>query len=97
MIRLYYQALGHIDDICGQAFNIGGGIQQSLSLLELFDLLEGLLNVKMIYTQLPPRQSDQKVFVANIEKISQSIGWRPQVTAIEGVKKMIDWVKEGNK
>ena len=97
MIRLYYQALGHIDDICGQAFNIGGGIQQSLSLLELFDLLEGLLNVKMIYTQLPPRQSDKKVCVANIEKISQSIGWRPQVTAIEGVKKMIDWVKEGNK
>ena len=56
-------------------------------------MLEDLLGIKMEYTQLPPRQSDQKVFVADITKIRQRIGWEPKVTALEGVTRMVDWVK----
>ena len=93
MINLYFTALDHIDDIYGQAYNIGGTMAQSLSLLELFAMLEKALDIKMEYTKLPPRQSDQKVFVADISKIKNKIGWEPKVTALEGVTKMIDWVK----
>lgn len=93
MIELYYTALDHVDKVYGEAYNIGGTIAQSLSLLELFAMLEGLLGIKMEYTQLPPRQSDQKVFVAEITKIRQRIGWEPKVTALEGVTRMVDWVK----
>ncbi|MCR4746664.1 MAG: GDP-mannose 4,6-dehydratase [Lachnospiraceae bacterium] len=97
MINLYFTALEHIDDIYGQAYNIGGTMDQSLSLLELFAKLEDILGIKMEYTELPPRQSDQKVFVADISKIKNKIGWEPKVTAIEGVTKMVDWVKEISK
>ncbi len=93
MINLYFTALDHINEIYGQAYNIGGTMAQSLSLLELFDMLENILGIKMEYTLLPPRQSDQKVFVADITKIKNKIGWEPKVTAIEGVTKMVDWVK----
>ena len=93
MINLYFTALNHIDDIYGQAYNIGGTMAQSLSLLELFAMLEEILGIKMEYTKLPPRQSDQKVFVADISKIKNKIGWEPKVTALEGVTKMVDWVK----
>lgn len=93
MIRLYYTAWDKIDEIYGQAYNIGGTIEQSLSLLELFEILEGLLGIKLEYMQLPPRQSDQKVFVADIAKIKNKIGWEPKVTALEGITKMVDWVK----
>ena len=51
-------ALENVNKVCGQAFNIGGGFEQSLSLLELFDMLNNLLGIKMVYNQLPPRQSD---------------------------------------
>lgn len=94
MIRLYYMALENIDKVCGQAFNIGGTMEQSLSLLELFAMLEDLLGVEMQYTKLPPRQSDQKVFVADIKKIKDRIGWVPKVSAREGVASMIEWVKQ---
>ena len=94
MISLYYTALDHVDQVCGAAYNIGGTMEQSLSLLELFDLLNEMLDIKMEYTQLPPRQSDQKVFVADITKITNTIGWRPQVSAKEGVLAMVDWVKD---
>ena len=93
MINLYFTALEHINEICGQAYNIGGTMAQSLSLLELFHMLEEILGIKMEYTVLPPRQSDQKVFVADITKINRRIGWKPQVSALEGVTKMVEWVK----
>jgi CDP-paratose 2-epimerase len=92
MIRLYYTALENVDKVCGQAYNIGGTMEQSLSLLELFDMLEKLLHIKMEYVQLPPRQSDQKVFVADITKIREKIAWTPQVSAMEGISSMINWV-----
>ena len=57
------------DKVCGNAYNIGGTMAQSLSLLELFDMLNGMLGIKMRYTQLPVRCSDQKVFVADTTKI----------------------------
>ncbi|MEG2697808.1 MAG: hypothetical protein RR951_02670, partial [Ruthenibacterium sp.] len=75
------------------AYNIGGSMEQSLSLLELFQMLNKLLDVKLAYTQQAPRQSDQKVFVADIAKINKAIGWQPRVTALAGISKMVDWVR----
>lgn len=93
MINLYYTAVSNIDKVCGQAYNIGGTMEQSLSLLELFTMLEEILGVEMIYKELPVRQSDQKVFVADTKKIEKSIGWKPIVSARMGVEEMIEWVK----
>lgn len=91
MIRLYYSAVEHIDCIKGQCFNIGGGLQNSLSLLELFTLLERFCKIQMNYTHLPPRESDQKIFIADIKKIQVKIGWRPFVSAEDGLNKMLQW------
>ncbi len=93
MVSLYYTALANVDRVCGNAYNIGGTMAQSLSLLELFDMLDELLGIKMKYTWLPVRCSDQKVFVADIAKIQSKIGWVPKVTAREGIEKMVGWVR----
>ena len=77
----------------GQVFNIGGGIDNSLSLLELFAILERKLNIKLEYTQLPWRESDQKVFVADIAKANQIIGWQPQVSKEQGLDNMLNWLQ----
>ena len=92
MIRLYYTSLANIEKVCGRAFNIGGTMAQSLSLLELFDILEKMLGISLKYTQLPPRQSDQKVFVADTSKIKNAVGWSPKVTAEQGIESMIEWI-----
>lgn len=91
-VALYLQAAENIETIRGQAFNIGGGTENSSSLLELFQLLEQGLDIKMIYQQLPPRESDQRVFVADITKAQKLINWSPKVSKAEGVQKMIEWV-----
>ena len=92
MKRLYAAALKNIDKAKGQAFNIGGGIANSLSLLELFALLEEIAEVKLNYTKLPVRESDQRVFVADIAKAQSLLGWKPEVSSREGVTKMFEWV-----
>lgn len=91
-VNLYLLAVNKIDQIKGQAFNIGGGMENSSSILELFDFLEQELDIKMTYKQLPPRESDQKVFIADITKAKNLIGWEPKVSKKEGVKKMINWI-----
>jgi len=90
-VALYLKAAENIETINGQAFNIGGGIENSSSLLELFQFLEQELDIKMTYQQLPPRESDQRVFVADITKAQTMINWTPNVTKAEGVRKMIEW------
>lgn len=92
MISLYFSTLKHVDALAGQAFNIGGSIANSLSLLELFRLLESEIGEPLRYTKLPPRESDQRVFVADIGKMRRLTGWAPKVSAQEGVSRMLDWV-----
>jgi CDP-paratose 2-epimerase len=92
MIDLYFKAVENIDKAQGQAFNIGGGIENSLSLLELFSFLEQELGIKMTYDKLPPRESDQRVFVADIAKAKYLLGWQPKVSSEEGVRKMLKWI-----
>jgi len=92
MKRLYTAAVNKIEKAKGHAFNIGGGIENSLSLLELFSMLEAQLNIKLNYTRLPVRESDQRVFVADIGKAKQLLDWQPAVSAEEGVSRMVNWV-----
>jgi CDP-paratose 2-epimerase len=92
MKRLYMTAVNHIDRAKGQAFNVGGGFENSLSLLELFALLEQIANVKLHYNQLPVRESDQRVFVSDLGKAKQLLNWQPLVSAQEGVARMVEWV-----
>ena len=94
MVNLYFSAMDKIDDIQGNAFNIGGTMPDSLSLLELFGLLNELLSIDMKYVQLPPRESDQRVFVADTSKINKMIGWVPKVSSREGVTKMVQWLQD---
>lgn len=93
MVALYLKASTKINSIKGQAFNVGGGIENSSSLLELFHFLENELDVKMQYTQLPVRESDQKIFVADLTKVKELIGWEPKISKEEGIRKMIEWIK----
>jgi CDP-paratose 2-epimerase len=96
MKRLYIAAISHIDSAKGHAFNVGGGIENSLSLLEIFALLENITNTKLCYTKLPVRESDQRVFVADLEKAKQLLNWQPMISTRDGIERMVEWVAELN-
>ena len=96
VVSLCWAAVEHMDQAAGQVFNIGGGMDNSLSLLELFVLLEELTGAHLRYEQLPPRPSDQKVFVADTSKAEKVLGWRPAVSSHEGVSQLLDWLRNSD-
>ncbi len=90
VVNLYFRAFEEIENTKGQAFNIGGGIENSLSLIELFALLEDILKIKINFSRLPFRESDQLVFIANNKKAAEIIGWsvitHPRTGVIDSIK-----------
>lgn len=91
LVDCYFSAVDNLK-VFGQAFNIGGGFSNSLSLVELFAFLEENLDVKLNYETLDPRSSDQKVFIADTTKAARLFGWKPKITKTIGLSRMIDWV-----
>jgi CDP-paratose 2-epimerase len=94
LISVYKLAVKHIKTTQGKVYNIGGGMKNSLSLLELFSLLEKLIDVQLHYFNLDWREGDQKVFVANNSLASQDFGWYPRVDKVSGIQKTLDWCKQ---
>ena len=92
VVSLYFAAVKNIENVKGEAFNIGGGIENSLSLLELFWKLERELNIEMKFTRLPERESDQLLFVADNTGINRQTGWKPRVSSDQGLSKMLQWL-----
>lgn len=95
MVELYLTVPANIGRMQGNAFNIGGGMQNSLSLLELLNKLETILDVKLKYRQIEARISDQKIFVADLSKVKEISGWQPKVDSITGIKHMLNWLSNG--
>ena len=93
-VACYFAAAEKIKEVRGQAFNIGGGIANSSSLLELFELLEGELKVKLKYSRLPWRHSDQKFFVADNGKAQSMLGWKPVIAKRDGILKTLSWARQ---
>lgn len=94
LVTVYQQAVEHIHKASGHVFNIGGGPDSSLSLLELFTLLERLTGNTMRFLQLEERAGDQKVFVACISKAAQMMNWKPKVSINTGIEEMLAWSRE---
>ena len=65
-----------------------------MSLLELLQYLETRLELKLGYTQLPWRQSDQKFFVADNSKAQRVMLWTPQTTREQGLETVLQWEQQ---
>jgi len=75
----------------GEVFNLGGGPDNTLSLLELLDLLEEFTGKRSKCIYKPWRPSDQKVYVSNIGKANKLLDWRPRTCPRDGVKAVVEW------
>lgn len=77
-----------------EVFNIGGGPENTLSLIELINLLKELTGkeTKIIFNDW--RIGDQKVYISNISRAFEKLGWKPKINPREGIKKIVKWVQE---
>lgn len=97
LVDCYLCAIEKIDHLAGMAFNIGGGPENTMSLLEFLSELSELSGTPVDYRMGPPRPGDQPVFISNIEKARALLGWTPQVSRDAGIRKLFAWVNENRR
>jgi CDP-paratose 2-epimerase len=80
----------------GEIFNIGGGPENTLSLLELLDMLEELTGKRTRISFSDWRRGDQEVYVSDISKVKKKLGWSPKVSPRDGIEKLVGWVQRNS-
>lgn len=73
-------------------YNIGGGINNAISLIECINLIGEILEKKPETNFYESRFGDLQYFVCDIIKAERELGWKPKVSPEEGVKRLVDWI-----
>ena len=94
LARAYEAAWERREKVAGQAFNIGGGPCNTMSLLELVSYLEEDLGTAISLSWGDWRPGDQPVFVCNLDKARQLLDWAPTMGARQGVRQLAAWVRD---
>jgi len=92
LIDLCWKCKDNIEKVKGEIFNVGGGKDNTLSLLELLDIMEQK-NIKPDISFAEPRPGDQAVFICDIRKAQAKLGWEPKVKVAEGIDRLVDWIQ----
>jgi CDP-paratose 2-epimerase len=78
----------------GDAYNVGGGATNSLSLLNLIDALKIITKNDIKYKLYKSRIGDQKYFVNDLNKVKKKFGWYPKVSSKKGVRLFFSWIQK---
>lgn len=80
-------------DTKGEIFNMGGGHNNKVSLIEFINILKSEMKGNTIsYDFDLQRPGDQKIFVSDNSK-AESLGWSPKTNKYDGIKKLIEYYK----
>lgn len=95
LLDAYDIAVERIDQVAGKIFNIGGGAARTISIWKEFaPILEGFIGREIPVSWSDWRPGDQPVYVSNIKKAEQELGWSPRISVKDGVKWLIQWVED---
>jgi CDP-paratose 2-epimerase len=92
LVDAFLLAQGNMARLSGQAFNMGGGPQRTVSLLELLDRIEKLSGRKTPLRFEDWRPGDQRYYVSDTSKFEAATGWRARVSVDEGVARLWEWL-----
>jgi len=87
-------AIAGIDRTSGRAFNMGGGPENTVSLLELLELIEALEGRAPRVTFHDWRIGDQRWYVSDTRAFANLTGWSPKVDVTTGLERLRDWLLE---
>jgi CDP-paratose 2-epimerase len=85
-------AAAQIKKAAGRVYNVGGGPQNVMSLLDLLAYLEKKQGRPMPYKHDEWRPGDQRLYVSDISRARLELGWSPKVDCRRGLELLYEWV-----
>ena len=93
LIDAYLAAVERIDIAKGQVYNIGGGPENTISIWREFGpALEQLMAREIPVLWGVWRPGDQRVYISDIKKARDELGWQPKVELSRGINLLFNWV-----
>lgn len=80
------------EKVAGEVFNLAAGGQTSLN--ELVDILHEIMVKNIAPTYTDPRPGDIMHSRADIEKARELLGFEPEISFIEGIRRTTEWYRD---
>jgi CDP-paratose 2-epimerase len=94
LLDLVDMQIHQMDTFAGKTYNAGGGLQGSLSLIELTDLCEEITGNKIdIASEPETRQADVRIYITDNSRITRETGWAPKLTPKQILTDTFAWMQ----
>lgn len=92
-VAAYRSVLANIAGLSGEAFNLGGGPSNAVSLRQVLAEIAVLTGRQPEVSHAPWRTGDQPWFVADTSRLTRKTGWRARVAWREGLRDLAGWLR----
>jgi len=93
LLRAFSAAYDNRDRTAAQVYNIGGGADNTISLLKLIQLIDTMLHLHLEYHFRPARPGDQSIYITDFSKFAKHTSWLPERSVEQTVYDIYHWYK----
>ncbi len=87
--------LNRLEELSGRVWNVGGGRENSLSLVEATAIIEQIMEKNMIVAlKNQKRKNDMIIYITDNNAISTDLNWHPSIPITQGVQKITNWIRD---
>lgn len=97
LMEAFSCAVSDIEKTRGLAFNIGGGVENTISLKELIVFIQKLSGAPVEVKYAPWRPGDQKYYVSDSSRFTRLTGWQPLTSTSKGVEFLYSWLSQNSR
>lgn len=93
LFELLKVQIENLEKFNGQIYNVGGGLENSLSLCELTSLCRKITENEIpIDSVAENRRGDVRIYISNNQKIHKACGWLPKKDPIDTLEDIHKWL-----
>lgn len=95
LFRLVQWQISNLGLLKGQIYNVGGGLENTVSLAELTDLCSKITGNNIeIGSSIENRPGDLPIYITDNTKITEFCGWKPEISINELLIEIHEWLQK---
>ena len=97
LYRLLEIQINDIESHSGEIYNVGGGLERSISLCELTELCKKYTGNEIPIASIPEdRVGDIRIYITDNSKVTEKTGWKPEIAVEQIIEEIYGWIKDNS-